>query len=818
MDDMIELRCKYCGAPLDRKDAESDSPYVTCPSCGTTQQRVDAKRYMEQLMGQIQSWVSRSLPGGLTIGQTENADPLARRSIFMNSVKPKLDVEINQYRFALNDAISSPLIVLPFSKGEPKRSSITANQAFEFDAKLKTVSPLAVDEDSSSVIREGEGFARTFALIQNNSKLLTEDLPGRFTLMAGNFAEAAESLKGVRGYESLRSRLLALAEVCTASDMVLNGDALGCSAKAESGIASLEKAKQELLANPRLAMTLGAVDQEIAQSRTLKNVADMACTGTTKDPLKLMTVIAQVSAIRYPPNPQWDRLLRRDDRDYELYGYVKDIVAAKNGGTLTVCTGGGTLLYPFWDVDLRYSFTTGSLFSKKSVIVTEDLMVPATFTLSSRALSDPREGLTDIFAAAPESTIMNRLKGEEQSISGGAGIGRLADSASESAPGSRTVVVPVSTRSEATRLVELYLDQCSRTHSKLKLSRPEVKRLVYVPCEAHGGVELPKAFGGLEPAVVRELGTDKLITLRGGRDDRRQVHQLQDDERHFGRRPAAGDRPGDNTLLGDGRPAQRVRRTADSLRRLHGRLQRPQEEDRERLRALGRGRLRRRRHNPRRDRGHLRGLELHRRRAAHGRRADRDRGRHGHRPGRQEQERAIMTIDETVKDEMKGDLSLYERVAMYVPLYRGYREKNLRREQDRAVRNLVATSLQGAKADLATIQRELVDQPDLMMDVERIRTKVDRYDIKVRKAVNGYSGFHDAVKILEDDLDALVRWDAQLVDGIQEFRQAASDLLDAADVGAVAKKDVRQIERGIDEMIEAYDKRDAVMKGFDKGE
>ena len=47
MDEMIELRCKYCGAPLDRKDIESDSPYVTCPSCGTTQQRVDAKAYMD---------------------------------------------------------------------------------------------------------------------------------------------------------------------------------------------------------------------------------------------------------------------------------------------------------------------------------------------------------------------------------------------------------------------------------------------------------------------------------------------------------------------------------------------------------------------------------------------------------------------------------------------------------------------------------------------------------------------------------------------------------------------------------------------------
>ena len=53
MDDMVELRCKYCGAPLDRKDIESDSPYITCPSCGTTQQRLDARKYMEQMMGQI---------------------------------------------------------------------------------------------------------------------------------------------------------------------------------------------------------------------------------------------------------------------------------------------------------------------------------------------------------------------------------------------------------------------------------------------------------------------------------------------------------------------------------------------------------------------------------------------------------------------------------------------------------------------------------------------------------------------------------------------------------------------------------------------
>lgn len=516
MDGMVELRCKYCGAPLDRKDVESDSPYVTCPSCGTTQQRLDAKKYMEEMMVQIQSWISRTIPGGFAAGGAENVDPVARHNIYVNSVKPGIDVEINEYRFALNAAISEPLIVLPFSKGDPPKSDHTPTQAFEFNARLKSVEPLAVDEESRRAVSAGENITNAYALILNNAKLLTDTTPGRFALMSKNFGDAADAVSRCDGYEALASRLTALADVCTASDLVLNGDALGCSAKAETGMDELQRAKEEVLANPRLAMTLRAMDLEIGQTRTLKNVADMVTRGASKDPLKMLNLITSVSAIQYPRNPNWDRLLSKDSRDYELYGYVEAIVASKNGGTLPICTGGGDTLFPFWDVDLKYSFTTGSIFSKKSVVVTEDLMVPATFTIHPEALSDPRKGLTDIFAAAPESSILNRIKGEEQSISGGAGIGRLADSAAENATGSRTVVIPLSTRTEAARLVELYLTQCSKTHSKLKLSKPAVKRLVYVPCTSEGqGYRLPDAFRGLVPAVMAGRASDKLIKLRG---------------------------------------------------------------------------------------------------------------------------------------------------------------------------------------------------------------------------------------------------------------------------------------------------------------
>lgn len=513
MDDMLELRCKYCGAPLDREDVESDSAYVTCRSCGTTQQRVDAKAYMQQMMGQIQSWISKSIPGGFTLSQTQNVDPVARHNIFVNDVKPAIDPEISDYRLGLNSAIANPLIVLPFTKGSPMRTNHSSQQAFEFNAKLKSIEPLAVDDQYRRMILDAENMSSAYALLINNSNLLTDTTPGRFALMANNFTESASSVAKVEEYAPLAMRLQALAEICTASDMILNGDVLGCSVKMEQGVNALEKSKMDIMMAPRLAVMLRAVDIEISQAKTLLDVTSLVTNGTSKDPLQLLETLNRVTGLQYPNVQGWNCLANKE-RSSELFKNIEEIVSARNGGNLPICAGSGDVLYPFWDIDLKYSFTTGTLFSKKTVEVTEDILVPATFTMSGTALSNPRHGLTDIFAAAPESSILSKIKGEESSISGGAGIGRLTDSASPNGPASRKVVVPLCTRMEATRLVQEYLRQCSSSHSKLKLSRPEVKRLIYIPCTLNGSqVELPSEFNGLVPGSVKELGTSGIVVI-----------------------------------------------------------------------------------------------------------------------------------------------------------------------------------------------------------------------------------------------------------------------------------------------------------------
>lgn len=176
-----------------------------------------------------------------------------------------------------------------------------------------------------------------------------------------------------------------------------------------------------------------------------------------------------------------------------------------------------------------------------------------------------------------------------------------------------------------------------------------------------------------------------------------------------------------------------------------------------------------------------------------------------------------MSIDKTVDNQMKKNRSLIERIGLYIPIYKGYKEKNLRRDEDRAVREEVARVLERAKLDLATVQRATVNDVELMRDTERIRSKADRYYIDVKKAVNGYSAFHASVKILEAELDSLIEWDARLIDDAVALKRETASLVELIDSKeASLKAPLRDLEITIDRLIEDYRGRETVMRGFNE--
>ena len=176
-----------------------------------------------------------------------------------------------------------------------------------------------------------------------------------------------------------------------------------------------------------------------------------------------------------------------------------------------------------------------------------------------------------------------------------------------------------------------------------------------------------------------------------------------------------------------------------------------------------------------------------------------------------------MSYGETVTDKAKSDRGIFERAAMYIPGYRGYRNKNIRREVDKEVRREVVRSLTGCKTDLAEIQKNMIGNGDIpnAKECDRVKIKTDTYLKRIESAEAGYSGLWEAVKTLDEELKAVVEWDAKLLEGSADLRELTKKLLDETDEGKTdVKADLRKVERLVDELTDGLNERIKVLKGL----
>src|SRR3989337_3797577 len=111
----------------------------------------------------------------------------------------------------------------------------------------------------------------------------------------------------------------------------------------------------------------------------------------------------------------------------------------------------------------------------------------------------------------------------------------------------------------------------------------------------------------------------------------------------------------------------------------------------------------------------------------------------------------------TAKEQMR----LSERILAAIPGFHGYKEKELRRESDKLIRNHLYLKLSAAKTDLRTVSQKLADRRwmDVLTDIDRLLARVDRVNQKVNHASYGYSGFFDAIKIKEEHLDRMLEFE-----------------------------------------------------------
>jgi hypothetical protein len=170
-----------------------------------------------------------------------------------------------------------------------------------------------------------------------------------------------------------------------------------------------------------------------------------------------------------------------------------------------------------------------------------------------------------------------------------------------------------------------------------------------------------------------------------------------------------------------------------------------------------------------------------------------------------------MSYRQRIEDSRGG----LEALISKIPGYHGYKEKENRRAADKLLRDQVTKQLDEQRRRLAELQRNLVDSGGLLMvdDLDRAVTKVQKLADKIRTASYGYAGIFDAVKVKEDQLDALYTFDEGMLEHVTSVQTAIDALATAIDSNGDVKSAIRAVVSAAEQAETTWRQRESAITG-----
>jgi hypothetical protein len=168
-------------------------------------------------------------------------------------------------------------------------------------------------------------------------------------------------------------------------------------------------------------------------------------------------------------------------------------------------------------------------------------------------------------------------------------------------------------------------------------------------------------------------------------------------------------------------------------------------------------------------------------------------------------------------DRTKSQTNLQEKIELLIPGFHGYKEKEMRRESDKLIRNQIYQKLSDAESQAKDTYRSMVNQGlnDSWDDTDHLLSRLDRVMERINHSEYGYSGFFDSTKVREPDLDRMMNYDMQLIqmaDTVSGSVQAIKDSIDGGRTQEVKGK-VGDAMKSVDALENAYNGRKQIIVG-----
>ena len=155
-----------------------------------------------------------------------------------------------------------------------------------------------------------------------------------------------------------------------------------------------------------------------------------------------------------------------------------------------------------------------------------------------------------------------------------------------------------------------------------------------------------------------------------------------------------------------------------------------------------------------------------------------------------------------------------ESILRRIPGFKGYLEKEYRRDSDALQRGWLADRLLRSKPALDAYGRTLVDakQLDGLAQLDRFKSRLDKNISRLRGAMQGYSGFFDLVQVDETLLERIYQYDVKTMDAVDALAAAIEKLATAT---AATPTTLPALNDQLGQVEQALDHRQDILKGLE---
>ena len=152
-------------------------------------------------------------------------------------------------------------------------------------------------------------------------------------------------------------------------------------------------------------------------------------------------------------------------------------------------------------------------------------------------------------------------------------------------------------------------------------------------------------------------------------------------------------------------------------------------------------------------------------------------------------------------EKAKAAMGGLEKAVAGLPGIKGYREKEMRRDADKQVRDSLARRLEIRRRKLTALQGDLLSAGGLlwMDDVERIVGRLQLLIDRIKTASYGYAPMWGLQRVKEADLDRLTQFDQSLFDELGKLDEAVAGL----EAAVKANEGIKEALDSVGELLSA---------------